>query len=86
MSELEMEIGRNFGASCFYVYQTIKHNPGLDRLGLEVETGLSTNCVWKCLTILRDINAVNCKLKIAGNRKEYKDYRENEDKELWQLH
>jgi hypothetical protein len=86
MNELEMEIGRNFGSSCFFVYQAIKHQPGLDAIGIQVETGLSPTCVWKCLTILRETNIVNCSMKVAGNRKEYSNYKENNSKETWKLH
>lgn len=77
MSDLEMEIGRTFGSSCFFVYQAIKFNPGLDAVGIQAETGLSPTCVWKCLVTLREENFIRYNLKVAGNRKEYRDYRIN---------
>lgn len=80
MTERELDIARNFGASTFLVFQVIKHKAGLDALGIEIETGLSTYTVWKCLAVLRDLKVVTYKSR-AGTRG-YVDYRQNVEQML----
>lgn len=83
MSELEMEIGRTLGASCFFIYQTIKHNPGATSIDIEMETGLSKYCVLGNLKKLVETGVLNETLKPGHSR--LKAYRENQ-KETWKFH
>lgn len=78
MSEMEMILGRNFGASYFFVYQTIKHNPNITARHIEIETGLSESCVQKVLTVLRETNVVKyTRSGCRGGGASY-NYKENE--------
>lgn len=84
MTELEMEIGRLLGASAFFIYQTIKHNPGFTARDIEIETGLSENCVQKTLQRLRECKAVNFRLKPGTSKTQL--YSPNEERETWKFH
>lgn len=85
MSELEMEIGRTLGSSAFFVFQFIKNNPGSTSRDIQVETGLSENCVWITLNKLKDTNVVKYTERTAGYRKS-KMYVENGEKDTWKFH
>lgn len=84
MNELEMEIGRSLGASSFFIYQFIKANPGATSRDIQVETGLSENCVQSCLVKLRETNVVESKLQPGASR--WKVYKENKERETWKFH
>lgn len=84
MSELEMEIGRTLGASCFFIYQFIKYNPGATSRDIQIETGLSENCVWMSLNKLKSANVLRTKLKTGTSR--VSEYKENEARETWMFH
>lgn len=85
MNELEMEIGRTFGASTFFIYQTIKHNPNVSAKDIAVETGLSETCIQAALVRLRESHVVKFTMSKYGNRKEIK-YSDNEEKQSWKFH
>jgi DNA-binding MarR family transcriptional regulator len=40
VSEFEMEVGRKFGATAFFIYQALKCNPNSSIKDLEIETGM----------------------------------------------
>jgi predicted transcriptional regulator len=84
MSELELEIGRTLGASCFLIYQFIKHNPGSTSRDIQIETGLSENCVWMSLNKLKEANVIRHKLRTGTSR--VNEYKENEEREKWMFH
>lgn len=85
ISELEMEIGRTLGASCFLVYQFIKHNPGVTSNEIHIETGLSKNCVWTSLNKLKDTNVVKVREKLVGYNKNHL-FSHNEEQQTWKFH
>jgi DNA-binding transcriptional regulator GbsR (MarR family) len=85
MSELELEIGRTLGASSFLIYQFIKFNPGVTHLEIQIETGLSQNCVSQCLKKLKETNVLKYKTRSAGYVKS-SQYSENKEKETWKFH
>lgn len=84
MTDLEIEIGRSIGASAFFVYQTIKANPGLTKKEIECETGLSTACVFAVVRKLVDSKVIITKEKSHKIRSSL--YIENKEKELWKFH
>lgn len=86
MNELEMEVGRLFGASSFYIYQFVKHNPNVTSLDIEIETGLSQGCVQSNLVKLRESKVLTYNLVKKRNGNKLHIYKANEEKETWKLH
>lgn len=68
MTEQEFEIGRQFGAGAFFVYQTIKQMPNCTARELEIETGLSDSCIQTQLKLLREVGLINNKLMRGSSR------------------
>lgn len=86
MSELEMEIGRTLGASCFFIYQTVKHNPNVTAKELECETGLSKTCIDNSLRKLYETGVLERKMPEKGPAPRPYLYKENDRKETWKFH
>lgn len=88
MSELELEIARQLGASSFLIFQFIKHNPCSNVRTIEIETGLSTYCVWQSLQKLKECNIVKYKenKQSNGHNTRWKEFKENSEKETWKFH
>lgn len=84
MNELELEIGRTLGSSCFFIYQFIKNTPGATSRDIQIETGLSEMCVWMSLKKLRTANVLQTKLKTGTSR--VSEYKENKERESWTFH
>lgn len=85
MSELELEIARTLGASAFLIHQFVKNNPNATSTEIQIETGLSENCVWTNLNKLKSTNVLQFSKKQYSNYKR-KVYRENEDRQEWKFH
>lgn len=84
MNELEMELGRTLGASCFFVYQALKQSPSMSRRDIEMETGLSEVTVLRCINVLKETNVIKQLNKQQGVRPPL--YAKNEEKETWKFH
>lgn len=84
MNEMEMEIGRNFGASAFYIYQTIKHNPKVSLKELEVETGMTDRQIKVHLKNLFECKIITKETAMVKRCYGYR-YSSNEQKEQWIL-
>jgi len=54
MSEAELDIARNLGASSYLVYSFIKNFPGGTATDVETNLGLSRNCVDQTMRKLVD--------------------------------
>lgn len=80
MSELELEIGRTLGASAFLIYQYIKFNPRATSREIQIETGLSENCVWMTLKELKYANIISYNTRVKTN-----EYVENKEKDTWKF-
>lgn len=85
MNELEMEIGRTLGASCFFIYQTVKANPNFSARDVQMETGLSENCVCSSLAKLRHSNVLERKRRTENSIDKTFVYKENKEKDSWKL-
>lgn len=85
MNELEMQIGRILGASCFFIYQTVKANPNFSARDVQIETGLSENCVCSSLAKLRLSKVLERKRRTESNLDKTFLYKENKEKETWKL-
>lgn len=68
MNELELDIGRKFGASCFYIYMFVRHNPNCTSIDIETETGLSSACIRTNLLKLEETSAIEGTLKLGHSR------------------
>ena len=55
LSEKELDVGRKFGTTCFFVYQLVKSFPNITRREVETETGLSHNSVYLSLKTLLEL-------------------------------
>jgi predicted transcriptional regulator len=66
MSEAELEIARNLGATSFLVYSFIKTFPGSTVLDIQTSTGLSRNCAQQTLSKLVDTNILNKNRQVIG--------------------
>lgn len=84
MSELEIEIGKTLGASAFFVYQYVKHNPGATQNMICIDLGLSTETVHRVMINLVDTKVVTQLEKRSETRA--RKYKENEAKETWKFH
>lgn len=82
MSELEIEIGRTLGASCFFIYQVIKDRRDFSVIDVEIETGLSNYCVW---TNLKRMSEKNIIVKGERSGPKFLVYKPNNAKETWKL-
>jgi len=85
MSELELEIGRFFGGSSFFLYQVIKHNPKSSLKDLQIETGLSDRSLKDLLRYLTDSNIITRERVFLRYTKGF-IYSSNDAKETWSLH
>lgn len=83
MSENELRIGRELGSTCFFIYQFIRYNGNVTPLDIEIETGLSRDCVRKCLIKLRETKIVNYKLDNGHSRRFI--YNQNPEMDTWKL-
>jgi DNA-binding MarR family transcriptional regulator len=71
MSEAELEIARNLGASSFLVYSFIKNFPDGSATDIEVSTGLSRGCIDQTLKKLSDTNILNKRKSNYGSPRVY---------------
>ncbi len=55
----EFNIAREFGASAYVIYNYVKLNPKATKLDVEIETGLSDNCVTQQLQTLIEVKLLN---------------------------
>jgi predicted transcriptional regulator len=85
MNELEIEIGRTLGPSCFFVYQTLKHNSKLSLKDLEVESGMTDRQLKVILKNLIECGIVTREKVFLRYCKGFL-YSSNEQKETWKFH
>jgi hypothetical protein len=80
MTEHELQIARCLGASSFLIYTFIKNHPGASKRDIEIETGLSENCVGTNLIKLKETNVVEFELQWKKPL-----YKENKNIGTWRL-
>lgn len=80
MSELEMEIGRNLGASAFFIYQTLKSYPNMTVFEIMAETGMSENAIRTAVSKLESCGHLN---KICRVRGQFHTYTVNVSEECY---
>lgn len=85
MDESEMKIGRLFGATPFFIYQSIKHAPFSSCRDLEEDTGISDRSIQQYLRQLVSCNILVKGEEVVNNCRVYV-YTSNEDKSAWILH
>jgi hypothetical protein len=71
MSESELEIARNLGATSFLVYSFIKTFPGSTVLDIQTSAGLSRDCTQRTLSKLVDTNILNKRKSSYGSPRVY---------------
>jgi predicted transcriptional regulator len=84
MTELEVEIGRTLGSSCFFVYHFVKNNPGVTPRDIEIQTGLTWGTVRSILERLNESNILDRQLMKGKSR--LMTYKPNEKQETWKIH
>jgi predicted transcriptional regulator len=62
ITENDLEVGRKFGASSFFIYQILKYRPHLTTIDLVIETGLSKSCINNSLSNLLASGLIDRKL------------------------
>jgi predicted DNA-binding transcriptional regulator len=85
MNNLEVDIGRQYGASCFFIYQVIKSHSEIDLIALEAETGMSHRQIRDHVKSMVSYQILTRKLVVIGGIRRYM-YSVNEDKQEWKLH
>ena len=85
MNELEIEIGRTLGPSCFFIYQTMKENSSFTLNEVMTETALSKNGAEICVKKLLDTNILKRDRQSFGSIRQYL-YKINNEKDTWKFH
>ncbi len=85
MNDLEIEIGRTLGPSCFFIYQTMKQNSSFTLNEVMIETALSKNGAENCVKKLLDTNVLKRDRQSFGSIRQYV-YKINNEKETWKFH
>lgn len=85
MSELEFEIGRQMGATPFYLYQVLKKSPRKKAIELSIDSGLHLTTVRTALAKLESANIVNFELVTNRHANSYSRYSLNNE-EVWKLY
>jgi predicted transcriptional regulator len=66
------ELVQIYGASTFVVYKFLEENPNVTVLDIQLETGLSDNCIKNCLEKLMRAKLLN---RVHGFLNKSKGYR-----------
>lgn len=85
MHDLELEIARTLGASCFLIHQYIKNNPNTTQREISMDTGLEVSTVNLQIKKLKETNVINALQRNKPTGGKMYTYKENE-KESWKFH
>jgi predicted transcriptional regulator len=85
ITEKEMEIGRSFGATAFYIYQTVKCNPNSSLTQIEAETGMTDRRIKIYLKTLVDCGMLTRERRRLVHSTGYV-YSCNQEQSLWKFH
>lgn len=85
MNDLEIEIGRTFGASAFFLYKILESNNRLTVRDLEMESGISDKALKYLLKLMTDTGILTREYGYLRYAKGYR-YSINKDKSEWKLH
>jgi predicted transcriptional regulator len=85
MNDLEIEIGRTLGASCFFIYHTMKQSSSFTLNEIMTETALSKNGAENCVKKLLDTNVLKRHRPAFGSVRQF-IYKVNNEKQTWKFH